>query len=156
MFKKAPPGFKHLSPIPPLIALIGRRMLTHMDRVTRRIGLNSTMALSIAVLKQRPGISQEELGRSLGVDKGHVTRIVRKLIEMDLIERVRDPADGRAFQLFVIDGSPEIMREMMPEILATHDQLLGNLDATERDTLHRLLLKLLANSEGLNDLVAEG
>ena len=50
------------------------------------IKLNSSMELVLHVIRHNNGITQEKVGKILGLDKGLITRIIKSLIEEELIK----------------------------------------------------------------------
>ena len=64
------------------------------------IKLNSSMELVLHVIRHNNGITQEKVGKILGLDKGLITRITKSLIEEELIYKIKSDKDKRAYLLF--------------------------------------------------------
>ena len=65
--------------------------------------LNATSYLILTTLSEHGACRAAHLADSFALDKGSVSRMVHQLLELGLIERSPDPADGRASILSVTD-----------------------------------------------------
>ena len=72
------------------------------------------------VLSRNEGINQGGLAELLEVEPITLCRMVDRLEEAGLVERRRDPADRRAWQLFLTDKS----RPLLDELRAIADELI--------------------------------
>ncbi len=88
------------------------------------------------------GTRQSELARRLGVSKQAVHQLVSEMSELGLLERVPDPADGRAALVRFTEAGKRsllvglgILRELEAEMAAT-------LGSGQMRSLHRALLQL--------------
>ena len=57
----------------------------------------------LAALDELGPLSQAEIGRSLGLDRANVNRIVTRLEREGLLRRTQDPHDGRRLMLTATD-----------------------------------------------------
>ena len=88
-------------------------------------------------------VSQKALGESLNFDANNLVLLLNDVELDDRIRRERDPADRRR-HVVVMTKQGEKDLEQAEELLETlEDDLLGGLDADERDTLRRLLSEAL-------------
>jgi DNA-binding MarR family transcriptional regulator len=65
--------------------------------------LNATSYLILTTLSEHGACRAAHLADSFALDKGSVSRMVHQLLELGLIERSPDPADGRASILTATD-----------------------------------------------------
>ena len=65
--------------------------------------LNATSYLILTTLSEQGACRAAHLVEAFALDKGSVSRVVHQLLEIGLIERSPDPADGRASILTVTD-----------------------------------------------------
>jgi DNA-binding MarR family transcriptional regulator len=101
----------------------------------------------LAIVRQRGGMSQRELLELLDVRSASLSEVLAKLERNGLIARRRDDADRRGFTVAVTDkgeaacsGQADLRRESAAALFA-------GLDPAERETLGRLLAKLVASLE---------
>lgn len=119
-------------------------------RYRERHPLSVTEWRILAVLGRFPGLVASEVCARTAMDKVAISRGVRSLVEMGLIERRTDCGDRRRQRLFIAPGAGErVLREVVPEALLYERQLLQSLDAGELEALSAILEKLLRQSEKL-------
>ena len=88
------------------------------------------------------GTRLTEIARRVGVTKQAVGQLVDELEAMGMLERVPDPADGRAKLVRFPGGSTQLMRGLAV-LGGIEDQLREELGARRFARLHRDLLALL-------------
>lgn len=71
------------------------------DRRAANLGVTRAQWKVMFRLDRRPGIRQVELAEMLDIEPITLCRIVDRLEEAGLVERRRDPADRRAWQLYL-------------------------------------------------------
>jgi DNA-binding MarR family transcriptional regulator len=98
----------------------------------------------LAALDELGALSQAEIGRSLGLDRANVNRIVTRLEREGLLERTPDPHDGRRLALTVTADGVAHLADLERRAARVQDELLVALDADEREQLRRLLDRVLA------------
>lgn len=92
-------------------------------------------------------ISQGELGARLDVGRTTMVGIVDALEAKALVERRRDPADRRAYQLVVTPAGEEALARFGPILRRCEGAFMGRLSTDERARLNELLRGLLAGLE---------
>ena len=107
----------------------------------RHFGMLSHLAAS-------EGQSQQALGNALGVHRSAVVALVDDLEHRGLAERRRDPADRRAYTLFLTSAGRELLADLRRAADEEDAELLSVLDASERSQLIGLLQRV-AESQGL-------
>ncbi|MFI6504091.1 MarR family winged helix-turn-helix transcriptional regulator [Nonomuraea typhae] len=92
------------------------------------------------------------IAQALQVESPHVTRTVTKLERQGLVERVRDPDDGRAWRIWLTAHGTEVAQVCNRVNLELFDSAMAGWPPEDRDALTRLLGKL---SEDMSALLAE-
>lgn len=95
-------------------------------------------------IARRERISQSALADLLVVDKGQLSRSVRELEQLGLIQREPDPEDGRAS---ILSATPYGLERLEAARRPQEDTLVGALEEwplEDIDTLTRLLHALTA------------
>ena len=82
------------------------------DRRAAELGVTRAQWRVIAVLGHHPGMKQVELADRLDVEPISACRIIDRLEEAGLVERVRDPADRRAWRVS-LTATAEPIRERL-------------------------------------------
>jgi DNA-binding MarR family transcriptional regulator len=101
----------------------------------------------LAALHEFGPASQAQLSRRCRVDRSDVVAAVNELVEQGFVDRSPDPDHGRRNRVTLTrDGVRQLQR--MDEVLDhVQDDLLGPLSAEDRQTLTRLLGRVLARHE---------
>lgn len=98
----------------------------------------------LAALEEQGSLSQADVGRTLGLDRANVNRIVTRLEREGLLERTQDPHDGRRLVLASTTEGAVRLRDLERRAARVQDELLVALDPDEREQLRVLLDKVLA------------
>jgi DNA-binding MarR family transcriptional regulator len=94
-------------------------------------------------LERHPqGLKMNELSRLLMVTGGNVTGVVDQLVKEDLVERVDDAADRRAWRVRLTRAGDKAFAEMAREHEQWVVELLSGLTRRESDSLMQLLARL--------------
>jgi len=120
-----------------------------LEAVFERFGVRGGDFALLATLVRigGEGVSQRRLAAELGLSAGTVSLRVDRLVRKGLVERGPDPADGRGAIIATTAPGRELFEACAPEHLANAEELLAGLSASERDSLGRLLGKLLYTLE---------
>jgi DNA-binding MarR family transcriptional regulator len=97
----------------------------------------------LGFLAERDGIPQQELGDVCGVDANNLVLLLNELDSEGYAARRRDPQDRRRHIVEISELGREQFRASERAREQVEDEVLKNLDSSERDTLRRLLLKAL-------------
>ena len=106
------------------------------------LGLTYTQYIVLMVIWEEGTVSVRDLGKRLFLDSGTLTPVLKTLEKMGLITRARSQEDERVL-LVTITKAGQALRE---EALTIPKQMAGCVKLTreERETLYRLLYKMLA------------
>ena len=109
------------------------------------LGLTYTQYIVLIVIWEEGTVSVRDLGKRLFLDSGTLTPVLKTLEKMGLITRARSQEDERVL-LVTITKAGQALRE---EALTIPKQMAGCVKLTreERETLYRLLYKMLAANE---------
>ena len=131
-----------------LLAQLG----THAHRLfaerLARLGLHPRHFGMLSHLAASEGQSQQALSQALGIHRSAVVALVDDLEQRGLAERRRDPADRRAYTLYLTPDGRDLLDDL--ERMADEQDvvLLSALNASERAQLTSLLQRV-AESQGL-------
>lgn len=90
-------------------------------------------------------VTQAALAEQLAVDKGQLSRTVRELEELGLVERMPDPADGRSS---LLSASPEGLARLATARAPQQSTLHAALEDWDLDDIHQLAHLLRALTTG--------
>jgi DNA-binding MarR family transcriptional regulator len=108
------------------------------------VGLTPRMWGAMNLLDHEGDVSQQQLGRAIGMDPSSVVSTIDELEAKGWVERRRHPTDRRAYALHITDAGHETLAGARRLAGGTQNELLAPLDEAERAQLHGLLLRLVA------------
>jgi DNA-binding MarR family transcriptional regulator len=94
--------------------------------------------LLTALLEVGP-LSQQQLAEKMRVNRSLVVGIIDDLERRGWVERRRDPADRRSYNLYVTAAGRRARDEMAPQVARANERMTERLDADERARLNALL-----------------
>jgi DNA-binding MarR family transcriptional regulator len=100
------------------------------------------LGLLSVVIDEGP-LSQQELGRRVGVDRTTVVAVVDDLEVAGFIERQRNPEDRRAYALEATPPGQAWQAKARKAVIEAEREILAPLSAAERRQLIELLQRLL-------------
>lgn len=118
-----------------LMAQVSRLMRRAFDEKARLLGMTRPQWQVISILSVNEGINQGGLAELLEVEPITLGRMVDRLQDAALVERRPDPADRRAWRLFLTDKAQEQLVQLRPLALDTIDAAQQGLSQAERDGL---------------------
>jgi DNA-binding MarR family transcriptional regulator len=131
-----------------LVSDAARLLRRRFDARARRIGVSRAQWQVLIALSRSEGINQAALAERLEVETITVGRMVDRLEEAGLVERRADPADRRAWRLFLTARAHPLLAELQAVAMQVRAEMLAGFDAAEQAALHGLLLRLRANLAG--------
>ena len=124
---------------------VSRLIRRRFDERARLIGVTRPQWRLLVTLSRNEGLNQGALADLLEVEPITLCRMVDRLEEADLIERRRDPADRRAWQLYLSDKSRpllEQLRAIADEVLA---QATGTIPLSQTEAMRATLAAMRVN-----------
>jgi DNA-binding MarR family transcriptional regulator len=115
-----------------------RRFSEHLET----IGLTPRMWGALNVLAAESPVSQQQLGRAIGMDPSSMVATIDELERRGLVQRRPHPADRRAHALHITEAGRDTLAEGRKLSVRAQAELLAPLDKDEREQLHDLLLRL--------------
>ena len=112
---------------------------------TRDSGVTALQWRLITYLKRHEGVRQGPLAELIEVEPITLSRMVDRLAEAGLVERRADPADRRAWQLYLTPRAGEQLAGMRPVAEALSAEALEGLSPAEIEQLTALVERVRAN-----------
>jgi DNA-binding MarR family transcriptional regulator len=128
-----------------LLADVTRQMRRRFDERARTSGATGTQWRTLKILERREGINQGQLAEMLEVEPITACRMIDRLEESGLVERRRDPADRRAWQIFLTEKSRPVLAELHVTAARMIEELLQGLSSKQREELIATLNVMRSN-----------
>lgn len=128
-----------------LISDVSRLMRRRFDERAREVGATRAQWRTLAILSRNEGLNQGALADLLEVEPITLCRMIDRLEESGLVERRRDPADRRAWQLFLTDKSKPILNHLRTVSDDLFEQVLSGMSEADRAQLGKSLNLMRAN-----------
>ncbi len=113
-----------------------------MARMASQSGVHHGEVIALALLSQREGLNQKELGQTLHLSASRVSMIVDALESSGAVERRVDESDRRLARLHITVTGRQLERERREMLGEYVNRTIGALSEVDRRDLERLLLKL--------------
>ena len=121
-------------------------------RGAEELNIGGCQAKYLLAVAREPGISQEELARSLFVNKSNVARQIEALERAGLVRREENERDRRAVLVYPTGKLQEALPRIREVFAAWRALVTEGFTAEERETLARLTGKLVENGPSLPPL----
>jgi DNA-binding MarR family transcriptional regulator len=127
-----------------------RWAITRMARRLRQeagVDLGPSQVASLATIERHGPLSPSELAERERIKRPTVTRIVGHLEAAGLVERVKDPEDGRGSILSATPEARTLLKNLRARKTAYHAKRLAVMDVEDRRTLERAAALLVGMLE---------
>lgn len=139
-----------------LIGDVSRLLRRAFDQRVRGIGVTRPQWRVLTLLKRMEGINQGGLAELLEVEPITLCRMVDRLAEAGMVERRPDPADRRAWRLFLTPRGLALTNDLRPHAMALFDEAMAGLDSDEQARLVAMLETIRGNLSRRSAEVANG
>jgi MarR family transcriptional regulator, lower aerobic nicotinate degradation pathway regulator len=129
-----------------LLDHLARRIRLRAESVLAPLGLRPRHLVALTVLRGRGGCAQQELATTLEMDGTNIVGLLNELEAEKLIERRRSPEDRRRHVVELTDAGVSRLAKAEFALAAAEEEVLGALDRSQRETLHRLLQQATTGS----------
>ncbi|MCU1459859.1 MAG: Transcriptional regulator, MarR family [Actinomycetia bacterium] len=131
-----------------LLVQLGFHAAARYAAALEPLGLEPRHAGLLRRLASNEGVSQQALGRLLGINATRMVFLVDDLEQLGLVERRKNPRDRRSHALFLTAKGRTALDQSAKAGHANEEQLGAGLTAAERKQLARLLTKV-ATEQGI-------
>ena len=125
------------------------------DQQVRVAGVTGPQARLLLNLNRAPGENQGFYAERLEVEPITLCRMVDRLEEAEMIERRRDPADRRAWRLYLTEKSSQVVELLQHELDQLVEGMLDGISQDEREQFTRILKTVGANLSARREVARE-
>ena len=143
---------ENCSSTPSAVILLPRLFKQVMRRVSPDLlGMDLRRLMALSYVADHDGAPQHELADALCMDAKNVVLLLNELEDCGYIVRRRDPEDRRRHRVQITDAGQEALGRARDAMDAVENEVLQALDADERATLLKLLVRALHGVEHVAD-----
>jgi MarR family transcriptional regulator, organic hydroperoxide resistance regulator len=142
----------------PLARLIGaarRAIKLAVGRRLQKHGLSPQRFWILVNLQEAPGLSLRGLAARLRIDEPTASRMVAALVRQGLIRMEESPADRRRRHLALTREGESVAKRVRPIAEEVRRAAEAGMSAEEKDTLRRLLQRVMWNIASLESKAKE-
>ncbi len=137
-------------PLAFLISDVSRLMHKRFDERARSVGATRAQWKALVTLARNEGINQGGLAELLEVEPITLCRMIDRLEDSGMVERRRDPADRRAWQIFLTDAARPVIERLRGFADELMEQALQGLAPADRRALTASLQTICGNLSPLS------
>ena len=131
-----------------LIAQVGSHSQSSFGKQVDAFGLRLAHVGVLKAIFQAGGVTQRQLGDTLGMFPSNLVRLIDELEEKNLVRRENSTKDRRSYTLQLTEKGHRVVLELITLTRAHQDRICTSLAPAERQELTRLLQKI-ATEQGL-------
>jgi DNA-binding MarR family transcriptional regulator len=138
-----------------LVSDVSRLMRRRFDERARKSGATGPQWRTLKILERHEGLNQGQIAELLEVEPITCCRMIDRLEEAGLVERRRDPADRRAWRIYLTEKARPVLAELHDIAGAMLEAALNGLDAAQREALIASLNVVRSNMTQTADIKPE-
>lgn len=128
-----------------LMADVSRLMRRRFDERARKSGATGPQWRTLKMLERHEGLNQGQLAELLEVEPITCCRMIDRLEEAELVERRRDPADRRAWRIYLTEKARPVLAELHDVAGEMIEAALHGLSQSQRDAMIAALHTIRSN-----------
>jgi MarR family transcriptional repressor of mepA len=125
-----------------LLRWIGWAQMKAGQDWVRERELSQEQAFALGFLEQNPGSIQRDIAELTRTSAASVSSLLQGLERRGLVERRTEQGNERSKRVYATAKGAELISGFDETMTALEDTILAPLNASERETLHALLLKI--------------
>ena len=134
-----------------LITDVTRLMRKHFDRRAVRFNLTRAQWRALKRVSYSEGMSQSELAEVLEMEPIAIGRVIDRLQKAGFVERRADPADRRAWRLYLTPRAHAVVDDMESISTKLFREAQRGIPAAELKTMIGVLARMKDNLNGLDN-----
>ena len=124
---------------------VARHLRRHFNRKVQDLGLTQAQWQVLFYVARHEGCRQIQVADALDMQPISVARIIDRMQAAGWVERHSDPADRRAFNVYLCDKATPMLQQMKKMGQETRTQALQGIAPAEQEKLLQMLLTMRHN-----------
>ena len=131
-----------------LLYLTAHHWRLAVNRRVKNLGMSQASWVAVsAIARNEQPLSQSELAQELGVESATIVPLINRLVELELVERVKPDSDKRKRLLVATAKGMALFHQVKAVADDLREEILTAITPEEREQTHRVLEKLLHEVE---------
>ena len=131
-----------------LLYLTAHHWRLAVNRRLKNLGMSQASWVAVsAIARNEQPLSQSELAQELGVESATIVPLIHRLVELELVERVKPDSDKRKRLLVATAKGMALFHQVKAVADDLREEILTAITPEEREQTHRVLEKLLHEVE---------
>ncbi|EPG8279552.1 MarR family winged helix-turn-helix transcriptional regulator [Klebsiella aerogenes] len=131
-----------------LLYLTAHHWRLAVNRRLKNLGMSQASWVAVsAIARNEQPLSQSELEQELGVESATIVPLINRLVELELVERVKPDSDKRKRLLVATAKGMALFHQVKAVADDLREEILTAITPEEREQTHRVLEKLLHEVE---------
>ncbi|EPG6259620.1 MarR family winged helix-turn-helix transcriptional regulator [Klebsiella aerogenes] len=131
-----------------LLYLTAHHWRLAVNRRLKNLGMSQASWVAVsAIARNEQPLSQSELAQELGVESATIVPLINRLVELELVERVKPDSDKRKRLLVATTKGMALFHQVKAVADDLREEILTAITPEEREQTHRVLEKLLHEVE---------
>ncbi|HBY7766176.1 TPA: MarR family transcriptional regulator [Klebsiella aerogenes] len=131
-----------------LLYLTAHHWRLAVNRRLKNLGMSQASWVAVsAIARNEQPLSQSELAQELGVESATIVPLINRLVELELVERVKPDRDKRKRLLVATAKGMALFHQVKAVADDLREEILTAITPEEREQTHRVLEKLLHEVE---------
>lgn len=128
------------------ISISSRKSQVYYKNRLEELGISTGQYMYLVSLCENEGVSQEQLGEIVGINKSTTAKIIAQLEAEGHVRREADPADKRGYKLYPTQKAKDIYPLVIDILDQWNEHLTEGLSKEERKTLFELMSRVEENA----------
>ncbi|MCK0472390.1 MarR family winged helix-turn-helix transcriptional regulator [Halalkalibacter sp. APA_J-10(15)] len=140
-----------------LVSMAGRSLSNSVQRTFTENGFDATTEhwTVLVQLWNRDGLTQLELAERTGRDQASMSRLIRNMLNRQLIDRKKDPRDGRCKRIYLTTKGKEQQVNLMNLVQRTLEEATAGIPEEDVVTTKRVLKEISFRNTATNKVFQE-
>lgn len=128
-----------------LLGYIGRLHSIRADRYMDQIGLYRGQGMLLKYVSHHDGLTHSEIAENLQISPAAVTKVIKRLEELNYLKRQADPKDERISRVFIQPEGFKVIKQIHDIFLQLDDLTFQGFSENELEQLQGYLLRMQTN-----------
>lgn len=128
------------------ISMLSRFGQMFYDKELEEYGIGSGQQFVLLIIWENPGIYQIELAEKICIDKGTITKAVKKLVNQGYVVRQGDTIDKRINRLYTTSQANEVIQATLNAKKQWQSMITEGIEVNNLALMERLMCFMAANA----------